>query len=718
MIGILLLATVSHAGAGLYYVNGGTGNDLWDGSSPLFQSGTIGPKATLQAAMDAAGDQDAIRVADGSYSGAGNRDLYSRGKALTLQSENGPDACLILPAGSPAEPHRGFYLDSDCILEGFTIRSGYAWGGGIYCVNSSPILRNCVLQGNSSQGKGGGLACDHASLLLEGCVIRQNTANDGGGIYGYQSQITIRNCTIRDNRTPDSYVGGGLCCESASHLQIENSIIHGNVSGNQGGGIYCDSSSIQLINSTVIGNTAESLGGGVYAAGSNLSLLNCTFSANVAVWYGGGIRCWNATEMTLTNCIFWNNQIQAAGGQGAEIAIGTGSIVTISYSDIEIPSQTGVPAGIYAETDCTLNWDTPTNRNADPRFVREGSWDPNGTAEDPADDFWTDGDYRLVAGSPCVDQGTNAGLAAYPTDLAGAKRIQNEVVDLGAYENGDLQCLKFAVKAGKILPDRTRVTPADSFTATGRMEVPEQYLNHAEIVVRLMLQDRIWEDTIATDSTLFQKNAKKPIYSFKRKLEKNALGGISYLKLDLVKKTFALTAGQLDLTGLQAPLPVEVQIGDQYQSSIILGEDILNQKKYVPLQFLFGYRDALRVEKYRFKAGKKADIPSDSLVVTGSLAVADPLADLAGQEVIVRWGSFEAVIPSGSEGLILKGTKYKYKRPKTLVNSSVSYVDQAVLDPVKCTFQIVVKNAAIGVQPEPVTFGLRFGAFQQTDTLP
>jgi len=76
------------------------------------------------------------------------------------------------------------------------------------------------------------------------------------------------------------------------------------------------------------------------------------------------------------------------------------------------------------------------------------------------------------------------------------------------------------------------------------------------------------------------------------------------------------------------------------------------------------------------------------------------------------------VIPSGSEGLILKGTKYKYKRPKTLVNSSVSYVDQAVLDPVKCTFQIVVKNAAIGVQPEPVTFGLRFGAFQQTDTLP
>ena len=51
------------------------------------------------------------------------------------------------------------------------------------------------------------------------------------------------------------------------------------------------------------------------------------------------------------------------------------------------------------------------------------------------------GDFSLCAGSPCIDAGSNAWLVEGVTnDLAGAARVQNGIVDIGAYEGavGDL----------------------------------------------------------------------------------------------------------------------------------------------------------------------------------------------------------------------------------------------------------------------------------------
>jgi hypothetical protein len=105
------------------------------------------------------------------------------------------------------------------------------------------------------------------------------------------------------------------------------------------------------------------------------------------------------------------------------VFIESGSSPVVSYSDIE-GGLTGTG-----------------NIDADPAFV-----DPDGADNDP--NTWEDNDYRLGAGSPCIDAGDNtASRAGVTTDLDGNPRFVDDpntdpdtgngtppIVDMGAYE--------------------------------------------------------------------------------------------------------------------------------------------------------------------------------------------------------------------------------------------------------------------------------------------
>ena len=93
VVSVLCFGTISLDAAD-FYVNCTEGNDQWDGKAAFWDE-VHGPKATVQAGLDAAGDGDVVILASGTYSGSGNRDLDFQGKALTLRSTDPCEAAIV-----------------------------------------------------------------------------------------------------------------------------------------------------------------------------------------------------------------------------------------------------------------------------------------------------------------------------------------------------------------------------------------------------------------------------------------------------------------------------------------------------------------------------------------------------------------------------------------------------------------------------------------------
>jgi hypothetical protein len=117
-----LAAPAASVAAKTVYVNAVTGYDGWDGLCQNWDFGTCGPKATIQAGLNAAADGDTILVADGVYTGEGNNFLAFAARDNILRSENGP-AVTILDGGNAVSA--AFVFDHGegpgTVVEGFTM---------------------------------------------------------------------------------------------------------------------------------------------------------------------------------------------------------------------------------------------------------------------------------------------------------------------------------------------------------------------------------------------------------------------------------------------------------------------------------------------------------------------------------------------------------------------------------------------------------------------
>ncbi len=296
-------------------------------------------------------------------------------------------------------------------------RSSWGSGGAISCVGGKPMISECIIAGNWAGVFGGGIHLQLGGGRVLNCVIGGNSSGMGGGMEIFGSDLLVSNCFLTGNMAGN---GGGIFSWAGSTLTLTNCVLSAN-SSSDGATVFNNDSSLTLVNCTLVENS------------SSPSTVHITETVHTT---GGG----SGTEPSVleaVNCIFWNG--------GSEISNNFGSQLQINYCDIQ-GGRTSISDPLGG-----LIWGLG-NIDEDPRFVRLGHWESNGTPADTGDDFWVDGDYHLSADSPCIDIGDNTALPPdvhdldgdgdvtepLPLDLGNGPRIVNGVVDMGAFETTGL----------------------------------------------------------------------------------------------------------------------------------------------------------------------------------------------------------------------------------------------------------------------------------------
>jgi len=285
-------------------------------------------------------------------------------------------------------------------------------GQGTYNENVDIADKNIILRSTDPNDQavvtatvitGGNRAVSFSGGQTADCVLAGLTITGAKtGIYCSAASPTIRNCLIADNST------AGIEMQSGSKPTIEGCTIVGNA----GCGIEMFFKMVgretiynqpTIANCIVAGNKKHGI------SGCKPTIINCTITQNTQA----GIT---SVAPTVTSSIVYFN--------------GTGQIVssaaTVTYSDIE-----GSSSG-------------QGNITIDPCFASLGSWSDNGTAQNPADDFWVNGDYHLkshfgrwdhtanawvqdVVTSLCIDTGDPA------SDWTGEFWPHGKRINIGAY---------------------------------------------------------------------------------------------------------------------------------------------------------------------------------------------------------------------------------------------------------------------------------------------
>ncbi|RPJ41109.1 MAG: hypothetical protein EHM19_12565, partial [Candidatus Latescibacterota bacterium] len=168
----------------------------------------------LRQALQAAQSGDTIRLADGVFTGPGNRNLIVGG-VLTISSAGGVAASCALDLEAGGRGFLIYSLPGTLIrIEGITLRGGEPRS----------------LPEDQLPGYGGGLALKPLSpggfLHVENCVFEENAADAGGGAFVWGGEALFRDCVFRANVATDAAADYCGQCAAGSRVRFDSSLLY------------------------------------------------------------------------------------------------------------------------------------------------------------------------------------------------------------------------------------------------------------------------------------------------------------------------------------------------------------------------------------------------------------------------------------------------------------------------------------------------------------
>jgi hypothetical protein len=245
------------------------------GATPCF--------ASIQDAVDAAEDNDEIRVAAGTYYGVHTISFERLGKSHWYRQVVYIDKSLTLLGGySPEDwttpnPTAGpTIIDAERKGRGVTI-----FGDG----SQSVRIAGFTITGGDYTSLGNPPEESHL------CSVRG--ADCAGGLFAQDVELVLQRCIVHDNivsRTQDYSSGGGVYLWFLrGDSRLEDMVVSGNSADGprgQGGGIFVQGGfGLSMVRTTISGNRSDAGGAGMVVAGMDYGpvlIEECTFTGNLS----------------------------------------------------------------------------------------------------------------------------------------------------------------------------------------------------------------------------------------------------------------------------------------------------------------------------------------------------------------------------------------------------------------------------------------------------
>ncbi|MBN1764107.1 MAG: peptidylprolyl isomerase [Sedimentisphaerales bacterium] len=232
----------------------------------------------------------------------------------------------------------------------------------------------------------------------------------------------------------------------------------------------------------------------------------------------------------------------------------------------------------------------------------------------------------------------------------------------------------------KVRADKDRDNPMDKFDVRGDHELTKDDFDKGDLYLRVTP----WQITI--DTSGLESGGFIDEDTFEYNSPPEDVSDIS-IKIDLSKGTFEAFGKDVDLTGMDEPVRVDLVVGNYHAAA----EAELKGQNNIPILLLRGEKNVLRKKTYRHI---NKSVGNDSVKVKGEIATFGYPLDLTTMDITVTWGD------TSPDSYTLSGGEMKKANNKQKYTNIVTAggLKQAVFDMEKGTFDIYIKESGLSTE--------------------